>query len=142
MDNYEDSCPIISKEVSLSGSVLITTTLLNQPVLESSTYVVKPVDSSLHSRYVFFIKVSAKGGSIGFFGPYILDVGCTEFSFIHIDDESLSTSGTHKWVGDDPNSVYTFLPPKSDKNYCIVKTSIVVELDGSTPHSKLSNCAV
>lgn len=84
--------------------------------------------------------MSAKGGSFAFFGPFILDVGCTEYSFIHFDDESFVNTGNLKYVGDEPEGVYTLIPPKSNVNYCNVQKNEVVEVDGSNAHSKIINC--
>jgi hypothetical protein len=38
---------------------------------------VVPTNASLHQAYTFYIKATASlGGSHGFFGPYIVNIGC------------------------------------------------------------------
>ena len=46
-----------------------------------------------------------------------------------------------KYVGDSTAAVYTFDPPTGDLAYCSIISNEVVEVDGSTASTKLTNCA-
>jgi len=49
---------------------------VEQAVLQDGDWIVKPVDTSLHQAYSFYVKVTASGGSYDYFGPFVLNVGC------------------------------------------------------------------
>ena len=76
------SCPAEVFEVST------TNTGVNQPgsgfvvngaetSVGSGSYVVKPQDDSLDLKYEFYVKVTARGGSVLFSSKYTLIIGCT-----------------------------------------------------------------
>ena len=102
---------------------------------------IKPNTPENHFKYTFYTKISANGGSFAYFGPYYLDVGCTATSVTLTDSATFGATGVSKLVGDSVMSVYTFSPPTSSLAYCVIISSIVVTSDGSTPSTKLANCA-
>lgn len=73
----------------------------------------------MHQAYVFYVKVTADGGSNAFFGPYTLNVGCDN-SYVNYADNVAFVSTVAKLVGDDKASVYTFQLPNADRAYCLV----------------------
>jgi hypothetical protein len=63
------------------------------PVVDGSDREARPSDGSLHAKYTFYIKATASDGlSTGYFGPYILYVGCTSESVTFGDNASILTT--------------------------------------------------
>lgn len=75
--------------------------------------------------------MTANGGSTAFFGPYTLNVGCSNDYVTYADNAAFVTS-VSKLVGDDKASVYTFELPTTDRAYCQILTTEIVNADGST----------
>ena len=98
------------------------------PELISTDRIVKAVDNTLHQPYSFYIKVSAWGGSTAYFGPYTLNVGCFDGT-VYIMDDGLFLTSMQVYVGNSATSVYTYKPPYSDVEYCIILSNEVVGLD-------------
>jgi len=67
---------------------------LNAPQDIDADKIVTPVDSSLHQAYSFYLKVTADGGSVVFFGPYVVNVGCFEGIVTYSDSSSFVSSLT------------------------------------------------
>ena len=111
---------------------------LSNPVVESGNRIVKASDTSVHTTYTFFVKVTADGGAQAYFGPYTLDMGCS--TAIFADNVSFTNTGVSKLVGDSTSSVYTLLPPTASLSYCVITSNIVTESDGSSASSKVNNC--
>ena len=55
----------------------------------STVYTIKPANTALHQAYVFYMKVSALGGSYAWFGPYTLNIGCFAASVTYTNGVSL-----------------------------------------------------
>jgi len=55
----------------------------------STVYTIKPTNTALHQAYVFYMKVSALGGSYAWFGPYTLNIGCFAASVTYTNGVSL-----------------------------------------------------
>jgi len=95
---------------------------LNAPVDVSGTWKVKPADNSVHLKYTFYIKVSARSGPAGasnkYFGAYELDIGCTPTSVTFTDATSGFVSNVALYVGDSVVNKYTFAPPTSSRAWC------------------------
>jgi hypothetical protein len=77
--------------------------------------------------------VKTVGNSKAFFGPYYLDVGCTETSVVFTDSPSFVTN-VPLLVGDPVVGVYTLEPPTSSRVWCVVRHNEIVNPDG-TPWS-------
>ena len=107
----------------------------------SSNQVVKPTNNALHLQYSFYVQLTAKGGSIGYHGPYTLEVGCTATSFTHVDQNPFNNNGVAKYVGDSTASVYTFVNPTTSLAWCQSIQNVVLKSDGVTASDKLNNCA-
>ena len=69
--------------------------------------IVKPTDENAHTKYTFFVRVGADGGSLQFFGSYTLHVGCTALSTSYSDNAGFVTS-INLFVGASPTNIYTF----------------------------------
>ena len=83
------ACPVSTIQISTTNGVLISPSDLNNPVLVSTSQIVKPIDTSLHQAYqVFFTLVTTSGGSVGWFGSYTLNVGCFSGSVTFSDGGS------------------------------------------------------
>ena len=82
-------CPPSQWEVSTSDSEVVANAGLNTPQDIDTDKKVTPVDSSLHQAYSFYLKVTADGGSVAFFGPYVVNVGCFEGAVVLADSPSL-----------------------------------------------------
>jgi hypothetical protein len=90
---------------------------------------------------------AGNAGSFTFYLTILLDSGAFG---VHIftatylcpatDSLSFNVVASDTWVGDSPAGVYTFVPPTNTWSQCVIQSSEVVESDGSTPHSKMSNC--
>jgi hypothetical protein len=78
---------------------------------------VKPSDRRKHLKYSFYTKIVARGGSADYFGPYYVDVGCTNTSVQYNDSESF-ISDVPLSVGDSGKNVYTLAVPTSNRTYC------------------------
>ena len=104
---------------------------LNNIQTINSNQVVTPTDENVHQAYVFYVKVTADGGSSAFFGPYTLNVGCANSYVIYQDNAAFVTS-VSKLVGDDKTAVYTFQLPTADRAYCLVQSTEIVNSDGLT----------
>ncbi len=80
--------------------------------------VVKPSDTSLHQAYTFYIRASnVLGLSEGYFGPYIMNIGCFTGAVTYSDSGSLVTS-VSVTVGDSTTGVYTFANPSHTRTWC------------------------
>jgi hypothetical protein len=76
------------------------------------------------------------GPTVEFFGPYTLEIGCTQGALANSTD-NMSTSVTIN-VGDDPDDFYTFVSPTPYVPYCPVISNMAVEADGTTDSSKVT----
>jgi len=103
---------------------------LNNPVLVGADRIVKPTNTATHLKFVFYVKVSALGGSNAFFGPYTLDVGCTPTSVVYADNAGLTTN-VNVIVGASVANIYTFAQPTSTRSYCTIITNLIVNPDAS-----------
>jgi len=139
--NATAACPVNNWQLTTQAASLVSPSNLVSPVTENGALNVKPTDPAIHALYTFYLKLTALGGSVAYHGPFRLDVGCTTTSVTFADDENFVTTGVPKWVGDPGTAVYTLLPPSSTLPYCTVTSNIVVAADGSTPHTKINNCA-
>lgn len=116
---FETPCPVNNWEVSSSYVSLVAASgLPSAPTLSGGNRIVYPSNPNLHLKYVFYLKVTASGGSYMFWGPYTLDIGCTSTSFTYADATGLTNTGVAKWVGDPVASVYTFISPTFTLAYC------------------------
>jgi hypothetical protein len=131
VSSQQTGCPTSGYELSTSGSSVSTPTNLNSIQTIGGNEVVTATDEDLHQAYVFFVKVTANGGSTAFFGPYTLNVGCSNDYVTYADNAAFVTS-VSKLVGDDKASVYTFELPTTDRAYCQILTTEIVNADGST----------
>jgi hypothetical protein len=125
--SQQTGCPTNLIEVTTSNSAVAAHSGLDDPVQVSSTFVVKPADTSIHQAYTFYTKVTASGGSTAFFGPYILNVGCFAGHTTFSNSGSFSTSGVSKLVGDSVASVYTLEQPTTSHAYCSILSNVAVE---------------
>jgi hypothetical protein len=80
---------------------------------------VKPVNTALHQSIVFYVKVTADGGSTAFFGPYTLTVGCTTTSVVYTDSPSFVTDAPH-FVEGTTVAAYTLIEPLSSRVWCTI----------------------
>ena len=133
MNNWE----ISSSDVVLSA----VSGLPSTPTLTGGNRIVYPSNPNLHLKYVFYLKVSAAGGSYLFWGPYTLDIGCTSTSFTYADASGLPVTGVAKWVGDSVDTVYTFTNPTFTLPYCPPISNEAWQADGSGASTKVDNCA-
>jgi hypothetical protein len=53
---------------------------------------VKPVNNAIHQKFEFHLKVTARGGSHAWFGPFTMDYGCTASSVSFTDSPTLVTA--------------------------------------------------
>ena len=87
----------------------------------------RPTDNALHTRYDFYIKASATaGGSKGYFGQYVLHVGCTTESVDFSDNGSLNAA-PDVTVGSATTSNYLFAQPTSTRAWCVNLNNYVVD---------------
>jgi len=122
LDTHNVACPVNTWELTSSNTGVFAVSGLS---LDQSDMVVRPTDIGAHSKYSFYMKITAgglSGGSNAFFGPYYLDVGCTATSVTFANDPTFLTSGVSgnaKWVGDAVTNAYTFTyTPISSRSYC------------------------
>ena len=81
---------------------------------------IKPVNTALHQKYTFYMKVTASNGqSTAMFGPYYLDVGCTPTSVVFTNNAAFVTN-VARFVGDSSSNVYTFAQPTASRSYCTI----------------------
>jgi hypothetical protein len=99
-------------------------------LLVSGVFIIKPSDNTLHQAYTFYTKVTARGGSTEFFGPYVLNVGCN-IAFITYADNSGFVTSVSKNVGDATASAYTFGLPTYSQIYCTPQSTAIVKTDGT-----------
>jgi len=64
---------------------------LNQP---DGNRIAKPTNTALHQRYSFWVRVTAEGGTVRWFGTRTLDIGCTTNSVYSIADNSFDTTAS------------------------------------------------
>ena len=99
---------------------------LLDPIEFASERIVYPRDKSKHSLYVFYVKVTAMGGSQKFFGPFNLNVGCTSGTLQLTDNPGLVISQPLS-VGDSTLSVYNFSAPISNLAWCVLEKVDVLD---------------
>jgi len=85
------------------------------------TYVY-PVDPTYHHDYTFYIKTTMSGNlSETFYGPWILSVGCTQYSVSMQDNPDLVI--THSvYIGTPVEGQYLFRDPYSIRQWCVPET--------------------
>jgi hypothetical protein len=68
------------------------------------------------------------------FGPYSLDVGCTETSVHLSESPDFKRQGKTLFMGESGNNFYTFIPPVLTplRPYCVPETSIAVNSNSIT----------
>ena len=93
-------------------------------------------------QHVFYVRVTADGGSQDFFGPYTLEVGCTSTSVVLTDNPAFILD-VPKWVGDPLTNIYNFALPTADRAWCVILSNVIVNLDGSawTLPAKFDDCS-
>jgi hypothetical protein len=64
--SYDAACPVQQWKTTSSSNSLVAHSQLNDPVLVSSSQVVKPTNNALHLQYQFYVQLTARGGSIGY----------------------------------------------------------------------------
>jgi len=113
-------------------------TQLNQPVdTGGSNYQVRPINTALHLKYTFYIRIVV-GTTTEYFGPYYLDTGCTSTALSPANSGSLSTTATNRNVGDSTSNFYTFSNPTVTRGYCSVISNYAKESDGTTDSTKVT----
>jgi hypothetical protein len=88
--------------------------------------VIQPSDLNAHKLYLFYIRITAVGGSVGYFGSYNLVVGCTSSSLVSTDNSTFITNVPMS-VGEETTGVYVFYPPTSSKTYCLPQNYEIVD---------------
>ena len=96
----------------------------------STVNIIKPANTALHQAYIFYMKVSALGGSYAWFGPYTLNIGCFAASVTYTDNAAIVTAVT-KNVGFPVTSAYTFAVPSITRVWCILLTNDIVTNAGT-----------
>ena len=74
--------------------------------------------------------MTQNGGTWEWFGPFILDVGCTPTSVTFADAGAMVTN-VPIFVGDPITSKYTLVDPTRTRVWCEVQTNTIVNVDGT-----------
>ena len=83
------------------------------------SYTIKPIDNSLHSDYVFYIRVKYKDSLDNFLGYYEMYIGCTPNSVQFSDNSSLVTAAV-VYIGSPTTARYFFSDSISNRDWCAI----------------------
>ena len=122
-------CPAVIEAISSVNSGVTAPTGLNAAVLLSGNYVVKASNINAHASYSFYTKVTA-GTTLTFFGPFVLNIGCTAESLTFTDSSTFVTV-VNKYVGDSTANVYTMNNPTPSPSYCSFIDNEIVNDDAT-----------